>query len=82
MATTTVKTTIQIPLEVKELIETLKTDKLKSVSAVISAAVKEYQLQQEIKRWKKSVEIASQDEEIMKLEQELAEWGVEDYVEY
>lgn len=82
MTASTVKTTIQIPLEIKELIDSLKTDKIKSISAVITEAVKEYKLQQEIKRWEKSVEIASQDEEIMRLEHELAEWGVEDYVEY
>lgn len=82
MASSVVKTTIQIPLEIKELIDSLKTDNLKSISAVIAEAVKEYKLQQEIKKWEKSVEIASKDEEIMRLEHELAEWGVEDYVEY
>ncbi|PID47167.1 MAG: hypothetical protein CR967_05290 [Proteobacteria bacterium] len=82
MVATSVKTTIQIPLEIKEMIESLKTDKIRSVSAVISAAVREYKLQQEIKRWERSYELASKDEEILRLEHELAEWGVEDYVEY
>ncbi len=81
MVASSVKTTIQIPLEIKEIIEELKTDKIRSISAVITEAVKEYKLQQEIKRWERSYELASQDEEIMKLEYELAQEG-QDYVEY
>lgn len=77
-----IKTTINIPADIKEDIETLKKELgLKTASAVIIEAMKnlkeDFLARKEQKRWEKSVEIASKDPAILSLEQELSNEGVE-----
>ncbi|WP_270975593.1 hypothetical protein [Campylobacter helveticus] len=82
MENATVKTTMLFNPSDLMLIEKFKKEwKVKNNSKVISLALSRLEKLERRERWRKSFEYAKNDEKLLKYEQELANWGVEDVVE-
>jgi predicted transcriptional regulator len=73
------KVTFNIPSELKQEVVKLKNELNVSLNTIYNNAISEYVKKQEIKKWKKGVELASKNREYLQDSQELSDVGVEIY---
>ena len=73
------KVTFNIPSELKQEVVKLKNELNVSLNTIYKNAISEYIKKQEIKKWKKGVELASKNREYLQDSQELSDVGVEIY---
>ena len=71
MVTQQVKVTITLPTDLKDEVVKLKDELKISLNSIYKAAIAEYLEQQEIKKWKKGYELASNDKNYIELCEEL-----------
>jgi len=65
------KVTFNIPSELKSQLAVLKNEMNVSFSTIYNEAIKLYLKEQEIRKWKKSVEMALKDTQYLELSKEL-----------
>jgi predicted transcriptional regulator len=73
------KVTFNIPSELKQEVVKLKNELNVSLNTIYKNAISEYIKKQEIKKWKKGVELATKNREYLQHSQELSDAGVEIY---
>ena len=73
------KVTFNIPSELKQEVVKLKNELNVSLNTIYNNAISEYIKKQEMKKWKKGVELASKNREYLQDSQELSDVGVEIY---
>jgi hypothetical protein len=73
------KVTFNIPSELKQEVVKLKNELNISLNAIYKNAISEYIKKQEVKRWEKSIDLATNNKEYLQLCEELSDAGVEVY---
>ena len=73
------KVTFNIPSELKQEVVKLKDELNISLNTIYKNAISEYIKKQEVKRWKKSIDLATNNKEYLQLCEELSDAGVEVY---